>query len=204
LRRGKSIPQQDYRVNEQIRVREVLVIADDGKQLGVMAPLQALQQARELGLDLVEVAPTARPPVCRIMDYGRYRYLATKKDRESRKGQKPNLLHEIRFRTRIAEHDRQAKLKRVRQFLDEGSKVKLSVMFRGREITHPEIGLRLLRGVVESLKDVAKVEFPPAMEGRFLNVTISPLAKRDSPAKQPAQEGAPTNARETEKVQAQA
>jgi translation initiation factor IF-3 len=176
-------------VNEQIRVREVLVIGEDGNQLGVMPPGQALQAAREAGLDLVEVAPTARPPVCRIMDYGRYRYLATKKDRESRKGQKTNVPRQIRFKTRIAEHDRQAKLKRIRRFLEDGNKVKLSVMFRGREITHPEIGMNLLRSVVESLKGEAKVEYPPAMEGRFLNVTVSPELKREAKSEPDSEEG---------------
>ena len=176
-------------MNEQIRVREVLVIGEDGDQIGVLPPGQALLAAREAGLDLVEVAPTARPPVCRIMDYGRYRYLATKKDRESRKGQKTNVPRQIRFKTRIAEHDRQAKLKRIRQFLDEGSKVKLSVMFRGREITHPEIGMNLLRSVVESLQTEAKVESPPAMEGRFLNVTVSPTLKREAKGPQASEEG---------------
>ena len=176
-------------MNDQIRVREILVIGEDGNQLGVMPPGQALEAAREAGLDLVEVAPTARPPVCRIMDYGRYRYLATKKDRESRKGQKSNVPRQIRFKTRIAEHDRQAKLKRIRQFLDEGSKVKLSVMYRGREITHPEIGMNLLRGVVESLQGEAKVEAAPAMEGRFLNVIVSPVVKRDTKVQQASEEG---------------
>lgn len=176
-------------MNDQIRVREILVIGEDGNQLGVMPPGQALDAAREAGLDLVEVAPTARPPVCRIMDYGRYRYLATKKDRESRKGQKSNVPRQIRFKTRIAEHDRQAKLKRIRQFLDEGSKVKLSVMYRGREITHPEIGMNLLRGVVESLQGEAKVEAAPAMEGRFLNVIVSPVVKRDTKVQQASEEG---------------
>lgn len=176
-------------MNEQIRVREILVIGEDGDQLGVMPPGQALEAAREVGLDLVEVAPTARPPVCRIMDYGRYRYLATKKDRESRKGHKSNVPRQIRFKTRIAEHDRQAKLKRIRQFLEEGSKVKLSVMFRGREITHPEIGMNLLRSVVESLQGDAKVESAPAMEGRFLNVTVSPAVKREVKVEQASEEG---------------
>ena len=176
-------------MNDQIRVREILVIGEDGNQLGVMPPGQALEAAREAGLDLVEVAPTARPPVCRIMDYGRYRYLATKKDRESRKGQKTNVPRQIRFKTRIAEHDRQAKLKRIRQFLEEGSKVKLSVMFRGREITHPEIGMNLLRSVVESLQGEAKVESAPAMEGRFLNVTVSPAVKREVKVQEASEEG---------------
>ena len=185
-------------MNDQIRVREILVIGEDGNKIGVMAPLQALQLARENGLDLVEVAPTARPPVCRIMDYGRYRYLATKKDRESRKSQKTNLLREIRFKTRIAEHDRQSKLKRIREFLEEGSKVKLSVMFRGREITHPEIGMNLLRSVVGSLQEEAKIEAAPTMEGRFLTVTVNPIVKRESKAKPADEQNESTNGQKAE------
>ena len=132
------------------------------------------------------------------MDYGRYRYLATKKDRESRKSQKTNLLREIRFKTRIAEHDRQAKLKRIREFLEGGSKVKLSVMFRGREITHPEIGMNLLRSVVGSLQEEAKIEAAPAMEGRFLTVTVNPIVKRESKAKQADPQNESTNGQKAE------
>jgi translation initiation factor IF-3 len=192
-------------VNEQIRAREILVIGDDGQQFGVMQPFQALQKAREAGLDLVEVAPTATPPVCRIMDYGRYRYLATKREREGRKGQKASTVREIRFRVRIAEHDRMAKIKRIREFLNEGNKVKLSVMFRGREITHPDLGVALLRGVVAGLKDEAKVEVPPIMEGRFLNLLVSPVAKRDIRVARPPKEGDAQSAKkeDAEQVQAQ-
>jgi len=190
-----SIPAQDYRVNEQIRIREILVIGADGEQLGLMPPVEALQKAREAGLDLVEVAPTASPPVCRLMDYGRFRYLATKKDRESRKNQKTNLLREIRFRPRTDTHDREAKLKRIRGFLAGGSKVKLTVMHRGREMAHPEIGTEILRSVVESLGGEAKVETAPSMEGRFMNIIVAPLVRREEQT--PKTVGEPSSGQET-------
>ena len=175
---GKSIPPREYRVNNQIRVREVLVIGDDGEQFGILTVAEAMAKARETGLDLVEVSPNASPPVCRLMDYGQYRYAQSKKDREARRGQRSNVIREVRFRTRIAEHDRGAKVKHVRSFLADGNKVKLSVLFRGREIARPDRGVTLLRGVAEDLKDVAKVESPPAMEGRRLHVILVPMAPR--------------------------
>ena len=165
-------------MNQQIRIREVRVIGENGEQLGILPTVQALQAARERELDLVEVAPTASPPVCRIMDYGRFRFLQSKKDREARRIQKPNLLREMRFRPRIATHDREAKIRRVRGFLGEGSKVKLTVMFRGREMSHPEAGVTLLRGVAEGLKEQAKVEAAPAMEGRRMSLILVPIAQQ--------------------------
>ena len=164
-------------MNQQIRIREVRVIGENGEQLGILPTVQALQAARERELDLVEVAPTASPPVCRIMDYGRFRFLQSKKDREARRIQKPNLLREMRFRPRIATHDREAKIRRVRDFLDEGSKVKLTVLFRGREMSHPEAGVTLLRSVAEGLKERAKVEAAPAMEGRRMSLILVPIAQ---------------------------
>ena len=198
-----SIPAQDYRVNEQIRIREVLVIDGDGEQLGVMSPTEALQKAREAGLDLVEVAPTAHPPVCRFMDYGRFRYLASKKDRESRKNQKGNLLREIRFRPRTDQHDRDAKLKRIREFLAGGSKVKLTVMHRGRELAHPEIGTEILRSIAENLKGEAKVETAPSLEGRFMNIIISPVARREDQPPSDGAAGEPSGGQEAEPEEVQ-
>ena len=191
-------------MNEQIRIREILVIDENGEQLGVMPPAEALQKAREAGLDLVEVAPTARPPVCRFMDYGRFRYLATKKERESRKNQKGNLLREIRFRPRTDQHDREAKLKRIRGFLAGGSKVKLTVMHRGRELVHPEIGTEILRSIAESLKGEAKVETAPAMEGRFLNIIVSPVAQREDQAPVTGTAGEPSSGQEADPKEVQA
>ncbi len=139
-----------------------------------------LEQARELAgnrnLDLVEVAATAVPPVCRLLDYGKYKYEQAKKEREARKGQKVSVLREVRLRPKIGDHDFEAKARSARKLLDGGDKVKVTVMFRGREITHPEIAWRLLRRMAESLKEVASVEVQPLMMGRRLNVVLAPLA----------------------------
>lgn len=174
------IPARDYRVNQRIRSKEIRLIGESGEQLGIVDVADALELARTKSLDLVEVSPNEDPPVCRMMDYGRFRFLQAKKDRESRKLQKPNLLREIRFRPRIGEHDRESKMRRVKQLLGEGNKVKLTVMFRGREVTHPELGITLLRNVAEGLKEEAKLETTPSMEGRQLHVVLAPITKRNS------------------------
>lgn len=139
-----------------------------------------LEQAREMAgnrnLDLVEVAATAVPPVCRLLDYGKYKYEQSKKEREARKGQKISLLREVRLRPKIGDHDFEAKARSARRLLDGGDKVKVTVMFRGREITHPEIAWRLLRRMAESLTEVASVEVQPLMVGRRLHVVLTPLA----------------------------
>ena len=178
-RREASIAGKGYRINEQIRVREVRVIDAAGEQKGIMPTAQALQSAIELGIDLVEVAPTAAPPVCRLMDYGRFRYDQTKKDRESKRSQHTAILREMRFRPNIASHDRDAKLRRTRELLEAGNKVKLTVVFRGREITHQELCIGLLRGIAESLREVAKLEAPPNFEGRHMSILVAPLTKRE-------------------------
>jgi translation initiation factor IF-3 len=166
-------------------VPEVLVIDDLGEQLGTMPTFEAIELAQEKGLDLVEVAPAAQPPVCRLLDYGKFRYLQTKKDREGRKSNKANLLREVRFRPRIGDHDMEAKKRQVKKLLDEGSKVKLTVMFRGREITHQDIGLDLLRKTADAFKEEAKLEKAPSMEGRRLSIIISPIAQRSKTEKEP-------------------
>lgn len=150
-----------------------------------MPTFEAVQLAQERGLDLVEVAPAAQPPVCRLLDYGKFRYLQTKKEREGRKSQKVNLLREVRFRPRIGDHDMDAKKRQVKKLLEEGSKVKLTVMFRGREITHQEIGVELLRKTAEAFKDEAKLEKAPTMEGRRLSIIISPAGQRTKSEKEP-------------------
>ena len=157
-----------------------------GKQLGVMPTRQAVQLAEERGLDLVEVAPSAKPPVCRLMDYGRFRYEATRREREARKDQKgkvTNALREVRMKTRIGEHDRSAKTRQVKRLLGQGSKVKVSVMFRGREITHPEIGMQVLRLVTEDLVEDALMEKAPSFEGRFLTMILTPVGASQKAAK---------------------
>ncbi len=141
-----------------------------------MPTRQALELAEERGLDLVEVAPGASPPVCRLMDYGRFRYEATRKEREARKEQKANAsneLREVRLKTRIGEHDRSAKVRQVKRLLGEGAKVKVSVMFRGREITHPEVGMAVLKAVADDLGEDVLVEKTPSFEGRFLTMIIN-------------------------------
>ena len=147
--------------------------------------------AEERGLDLVEVAPAASPPVCRLMDYGKFRYQATRKEREARKARKAkvtNVLREVRFKTRIGEHDRSAKTRQVKRLLDEGSKVKVSVMFRGREIAHPELGMVLLRSVAQDLIDDAMLEKPPGFEGRWLTMILSPNPTKAANDAQPEKE----------------
>ena len=164
---------------------EVLVIDELGEQLGTMPTFEANQLAQERGLDLVEVAPAAQPPVCRLMDYGKFKYIQTKKEREGRRTQKINLLREVRFRPRIGDHDMEAKRRQVKKLLEEGSKVKLTVMFRGREITHQEIGVELMRRTAEAFKDEVKLEKAPTMEGRRLSIIIAPIAQRGKVEKEP-------------------
>jgi translation initiation factor IF-3 len=153
------------------------MVDEEGQQLGVMPVRQALELADERQLDLVEVAPSANPPVCRLMDYGKFRYEATRREREARKDQKTrvsNALREVRFKTRIGVHDRNAKTRLVKRLLGQGSKVKVSVMFRGREITHPEIGMAVLKLVADDLVDDAMMEKTPSFEGRFLTMILTP------------------------------
>ncbi len=164
------------RVNERIRTKEVRLVGDKGEQLGIMPLYQAREVASKHNLDLVEVAATAVPPVCRLLDYGKYKYEQAKKERELRKKQKVSLLREVRLRPKIDNHDFEAKARSVRKLLDSGDKVKVTVMFRGREITHPEFGRRLLQRMTESLKGVASVERQPMMEGRRMNIVLAPAA----------------------------
>ena len=172
-----SIARQ-YKVNEQIRAPRIRVIGDDGEQLGLMSVDQALQLARQNGVDLVEVAPNADPPVCRLLDYGKLRYLYSKKERESRKSQKNTELREVRFRPNIGDHDLDAKLRKVKEFIEDGSKVKLTVRFRGREAVHQQLGLSLLKRVADELKEEVRLEKPPAMEGRALSMILIPSVAR--------------------------
>ena len=144
----------------------------------MMSVGQALQKAREWDLDLVEVAPNSDPPVCRVLDYGKLRYLSAKKERESRKGQKGTELREVRFRPNIGSHDLQAKTRKVRELIQEGSKVKLTVRFRGREAAHNELGLSVLKRVADELKDEVRLEKAPSMEGRALSMILLPSAQR--------------------------
>jgi len=159
-------------MNELIISPEIRVISDEGEQLGVMTPSDALARAQEVGLDLVEVAPGSKPPVCRIMDYGRYKY-ERKKKMGKNKGHTATL-KEVKLRPRTDQHDLDFKLKNARRFLTDGDKVKVTVMYRGREMVHREFGYRQLEHVTELLSDIANVENPPRMEGRFLSMILVP------------------------------
>ena len=172
-------------MNRFIRAREVRLIGEKGEQLGVVPIIKAMQTASTQGLDLVEVSPTAVPPVCRIMDYGKYRYEQTKKERKSKHGQKTSLLKEVRIRPRVQIHDLETKIKTARRLLEEGDKVKVTVMFRGREITHPELGIKALQQVADGLKDIAGIDGTPSMEGRLIRLVLTPLpaAKQAKAAK---------------------
>ncbi len=161
-------------VNEQIRAREVLVIDADGNQLGVMALQDALEAARQKRLDLVNVAPNARPPVCRLMDFGKYKYEQSKKERDARKKQKLITLKEVKLRPKIEQHDFAVKVRNSRRFLESGDKVKVTVMFRGRELAHPDIAQRLCRQLAQELDDCAVVERNAKLEGRNMTMILSP------------------------------
>lgn len=163
------------RVNEQIRISPVRLITDDGEQIGIVSIDEARDRATERGLDLVEVAPEARPPVVKMMDYGKYKYEAARQAREARKKQHTIQVKEVKFRPGIEDHDYEFKLRHARRFLEEGNKVKLTMMFRGRQITHPELGLEVLARVTEDIQDVGKVEQQPSFEGRQMSMVVAPL-----------------------------
>lgn len=159
-------------MNAMIRAREVRVIDADGRQLGVMSPQEALRIAGEKELDLVEVAPTANPPVCRIMDYGKFRYQQKKKAQESRKKSAASQLKEVKLGSQTSQHDVEFKVGHIRNFLADGHRVKVTVFFRGRSITHPELGEAMLQRIAEMLAETATVEQPPRMEGRQMSMML--------------------------------
>lgn len=165
------------RINEMIRARQVRVINEEGEQLGIMTPEDAIREAQSKGLDLVEVAPKAEPAVCRIMDYGKYRYQQSKRAKESKKHQHTVSLKEIKYRPKISDHDFDFKTNHVREFLKDGSKVKITIMFRGREMAHPEFGRELLARVVDGVQDLCQEQFDirtARLEGRNMSVVLSP------------------------------
>ena len=165
------------RINEQIRVREVRLIDDEGNQKGIVPTLEALKMAKERELDLVEVAPTANPPVCKILDFGKYRFEQEKKLRDSKKNQKVLKLKEIRMQPKIGSGDLDTKAKHVQEFLDAGDKVKVTIRFRGRELAHTELGYDVLKEVTNRLTSAYFIEKPAAMEGKFMSMTLSAKAK---------------------------
>lgn len=177
-----ATPTKELRINRQIRAKEVLVINQNGEQKGLMSPLQALILAEEAGLDLVEVSPNANPPVCKILDYGKYRYEMEKKQREAKKNQSIVKVKEIRMQPKIDKQDLETKSKAVAKFLGEGNKVKVSVRFRGRELAHTELGKVVLDKILEAL---TSLEVPyildrgALMEGKMMSMTISPSKNRN-------------------------
>ena len=170
----KNISASDYRVNQGIRATEVRLIGPSGDNIGVITTKEAMRIAREADLDLVEVAPNANPPVCRVMDYGKFLYERTKKDREARKSQVKVEIKEIRLRPKTTDHHRGFKVRDARRWLESGKKVKVRIRFRGREITYPEIALNDLKKIAEDLSDVGVVEQPPSMEGRSMLMVLAP------------------------------
>jgi translation initiation factor IF-3 len=165
---------RDARTNRRIKAREVRVIGPEGEQLGVLPVEQALARAQELGMDLVEVSPMAKPPVCKIMDYGKFKYLEKKKQNEAKKKQVVVQLKEVKLRPRTEEHDYATKIKKVREFLEESNKARITVMFRGREMSHRELGQKVLQRVIEDLRETAVIESAPRIEGRQMFMILAP------------------------------
>lgn len=163
-------------MNEEIRAREVRVVSSTNEQLGVMALRDALRLAGEQQLDLVEVAPTAKPPVCRIMDFGKFRFEQQKREKEAKKKQKVVSVKEVKLRPNIEDHDFHVKLKNAQRFIADGDKVKVTIMFRGRELTHPELGREVLLRMAEELKDAVTVEREPKLEGKNMIMIVAPKA----------------------------
>lgn len=166
------------RVNRQIRVPKVRLIDEEGQQVGVVSLSEALQRAEDAELDLVEVVPTASPPVCKILNYGKYRYDQTKREKESKKAQHQVKVKEVKVKPNINEHDLQTKVRQARDFLAKNNKVKVTCMFRGREMVHPEIGENLVRRICEELSDVGTLETPMKRMGRFLHVVLAPSLRK--------------------------
>lgn len=165
------------RVNEQIRVREVRLIDDEGNQKGIVPTLEALNMAKDKDLDLVEVSPNANPPVCKILDYGKYRFEQEKKLRDAKKNQKVLKLKEIRMQPKIGSGDLDTKAKHVQEFLNQGDKVKVTIRFRGRELAHTELGYDVLQEVLKRLTSAYVIEKQPAMDGKFMSMTLAAKAK---------------------------
>lgn len=166
---------KDLRINDEIRAREVRLVGEEGEQLGILQLRDAQQMAVEKSLDLVEIAPTAKPPVCKIMDYGKFKYEQAKRDKEARKKQKTMEIKEVKLRPNIEDHDFETKARNAQRFLIDGDKVKVTIMFRGREITHPELGRVLCLRLAEFCKAEANIERDPKLEGRNMIMILTPL-----------------------------
>jgi len=178
MRDARRDRDKDLRTNRRIRVPEVRLVDQDGEQLGVFITREALKRAEEAGFDLVEISPTARPPVCKIMDYGKYKYDQSKRKHEAKKKQVVVLTKEIKMRPATDEHDFQTKLRHVKRFLEEGNKVKITIRFRGREMAHKDLGHARMKKVIEEVKDLGEAESFPKMEGRQMFMMLGPVKKK--------------------------
>ena len=177
LRRCFRISIQEHQINEEIRDKEVRLVDNDGSQLGVVTIERAMEAAIDRGLDLVKIAPKAEPPVCRIMDYGKFRFEEAKKEKEARRNQKIVDIKEVRLSAKIDVHDFDVRIKAAKKFLTDGDKVKASIRFRGREMAHTDIGLTVMQRFAESVADCGSVEKPAKLEGRQMQMFIAPLKK---------------------------
>ena len=188
---------RQLRVNERIRISQVRVIGEDGAQLGVMAPADALALARARGLDLVEVAPQVNPPVCRILDFNKFRYDEARREREAKKKHHVTKLKEVKFKPHIEEHDYQVKLNMLKRFLIRGDQAKVTMVYRGRELAHTELGRRILDRLVDDLKMMSKVERTPMLDGRFMTMVFGPdrdkIKRMPKPAKAQKTPAAPAS-----------
>ncbi len=179
---------KEHKVNEQIRVRQIRLIGAEGEQVGIIDTREAMNMAREAAMDLVMVSPQAVPPVCRLLDYGRFRYEQQQNEKENRKRARAQEVKAIKFRVKIDDHDFKTKTGHVRRFLEEGHKVKVTIMFRGRERTHPELGERILVRVAETLADIGAPESNPSMMGMDMNMIMTPKAA-PAPKKERGEDG---------------
>ena len=184
---GALVIKEQLRVNDMIRAREVRLISETGEALGVMSARDALRVAQERGYDLVEVAPMARPPVCRIMDYGKYKYEQSKRDREARKKQKVVTIKEVKMRPNIEDHDFDVRRRQTEEFLKDGDKIKATIMFRGREVVHSELGKVVLDRLLDAVKDLCIVERPAKLEGKNMIMILAPKSAPGDTGK-PAQQ----------------
>lgn len=186
----KRSAKQFVRINDRIRAREIRVIDENGEQLGILAPFEALKIARERGLDLVEVSPTAVPPVCRIQDYGKFLYEKEKSDRAAKKRQKVIVVKEVKFSVTIDDHDYETRRNQAIRFLKDGDKVKASLRFKGRQMAHRELGYKIINRLIQDVGENAIVEFMPRMEGNTLHAILAPgkkeMPKKPAPPRPPA------------------
>ncbi|MDD3965976.1 MAG: translation initiation factor IF-3 [Candidatus Neomarinimicrobiota bacterium] len=173
MTQNAKIKDDATRVNDAIRAPEVRLISEDGRQIGIVSIREALSEAEKSGLDLVEISPNAVPPVCKIIDYGKYNYEQQKREKINKKKQHVITVKEVRFRPHTDTHDIETKVRKIREFIEGGDRVKLSVMFRGREMAHQEIGMETIQKVIALLEDVARIEKAPLQEGRFITAYLA-------------------------------